>query len=487
MKFRIPAKKVSGFLYMLMLLTAAMVAPAQQSNTLFLMHSVPQSNQLNPAVQLRCKYFVGIPVLNTLHFNYSNTSFTFNDIANESMLELDKVYDFLDRKNGIFAEAIAYPVSLGYRMGDRYFTFSVADKFSTYNSFSKKLAGLLLYGNYPEYVGDPQRFDNTRVNASYYREYSAGYAFFLDKYTRAGVRAKLLFGKANINTGSSRVLLGTDPVRFDLTVAGNVQLNSSLPIVIEQGGDSLIRSISFQELNYFSLLMNPRNVGVAADFGIISEFSDEISLSASILDLGVVRYTHDTYNVGSEVDFFYAGASEGTDFSTAAYFRDLTDSIMNDIKYGVTQESYFAPLPLQVFLGAEIRWSRDITLGLVNRNVLVNRRISSSLTASLNAVIRKHFRASVSLSHLNNTIMNFGAGLAYTGDNFQVYAVSDNVYGLFKPLDVRTVNIRFGMNFMLGCPLKPGKVHRNRNTMLSGKCAWMENKTRRKRNIFKRW
>ena len=34
---------------------------AQQANTLYLMHAVPQSNLLNPAVQIQCRYYVGIP------------------------------------------------------------------------------------------------------------------------------------------------------------------------------------------------------------------------------------------------------------------------------------------------------------------------------------------------------------------------------------------------------------------------------------------
>jgi hypothetical protein len=66
--------------------------------------------------------------------------------------------------------------------------------------------------------------------------------------------------------------------------------------------------------------------------------------------------------------------------------------------------------------------------------------------------------ASLSWSYLNNSPLNLGAGLAYTGRGFQFYAVSDNYLGFFRPFDTRTINLRFGMNLMLACPKKNGRI-----------------------------
>jgi ethanolamine ammonia-lyase large subunit len=63
---------------------------AQQSNTFYLMHAVPQSNLLNPAVQIQCKYFIGIPVLSSIHLNYSNTAFTYNTLAGTDSWNIEK-------------------------------------------------------------------------------------------------------------------------------------------------------------------------------------------------------------------------------------------------------------------------------------------------------------------------------------------------------------------------------------------------------------
>lgn len=437
----------------------------QQSNTLFLMHAVPQSNQLNPAVQPDCKLFIGVPVFNTVHIDYANSSFTYNELTADNALQLDAVYNKLNRMNMVSAEAIGYPLSIGYKLNNNYFSFSISERFNTYNSFSKKLLGLILYGN-QQYVGEVARLNNTRANLSYYREYSLGWAFEWDRFTSFGVRGNLLFGKGNLNTGSSRLRLGTDEETFVLSVFGDVAVNSSYPLTLQQNASGAIRNILIDYPNFFPFLMNPRNVGYSMDFGLIHQYSNEITLSASLIDLGVILWTDDVYNVKANVDFVYEGVMEGTDFSVAAYFRDLSDSLVNDIIYDVSERPYLSPLPTQLFFGGTYRWRKNVNLGLVSRNVLVNRRIKSSLTASVNATYLSRFQGSLSWTYMNNSPFNIGVGIAYTGSGVQFYGVSDNVIGLISPLDSRSVNFRVGMNLLLGCPRNYYRIKSQERTML---------------------
>ena len=62
------------------LLTCFLTSKGQQNNTFYLMHEVPQSNFLNPAVQIKCKWFVAIPALGSTHINISNSTFSFNEL-----------------------------------------------------------------------------------------------------------------------------------------------------------------------------------------------------------------------------------------------------------------------------------------------------------------------------------------------------------------------------------------------------------------------
>lgn len=449
----------------LFFLLVAFAVQAQQANTLYLMHSVPQSGYLNPAVQLKCNWFIGLPLLSTVHVNYSNSAFTYNDLADGTELTLDDVYRRLHRMNMISSEATVYPVSLGYRDGSDYYTFSVADRFTTFNSFSRQLAGMLLYGN-TQFIGETARFNNTRINATYFREYKAGWSRKLDRITTIGARAGLLFGKGSLHTGSSRISLGTDVETFDLDITGDVLLNSSFPLLLEQNSAGAITGAEVQYPGNLAFLVNPRNVGIAADFGVIHAWSDDITLSASLLDVGAILWTDDLYNINAEVDFLYEGVTRGTDFSAAAYFRDLSDSIARDIIYDVTSDPYLSVLPAQLIVGGSYRYNTHVSLGAVVRNMLVNRQVSSSVTAVVNVDFMDRFQGTLSWSWLNNSLMNAGAGLAYTGRGMQVYAVTDNFLGFISPLDSRTINFRFGMNLMLGCPVQFNRMQDNERSMV---------------------
>jgi len=415
------------------------------------MHSVPQSSHLNPAVQPECRLFIGLPGINTVHFNYSNSSFTINELTAGNTLALDAVFDRLYQMNMISAEAAVSLFSVGYRKDLNYYNFSVADRAHMRFSFPRDLAGVLLYGN-ADYVGNVLEIKNTRLNASYYREYSASWSKKWDRFTITGLRAKLLFGKANFHTGRSQVTLGTDIETFELSMKGGVDLNSSFPMVLDFNDAGLIDGVVLEEPNYLAMLMNPRNIGLAFDAGVIYQYSDDLAFSASLLDAGLILWTDDVYNLMGEVDFAYSGVSDEADFSLAGYYRDISDSIAERIFYTITEKPYMSALPVQLVLGGSYRWLKNVNLGLTLRNVPANRGNISSLTASANVRIEEMFRASVSWSLLSNSIRNLGLGVAYTGMGLQVYAVTDNIAGLVLPLNSRTVNLRFGMNLMLGCP-----------------------------------
>ena len=90
------------------LLTNLLSVKAQQNNTFYLMHEVPQSNLLNPAVQIKCKWFVGFPLLTSTQLNYSNSTFSFNELFTTSngsaSLDIGNFYDKIKKTNLVSTE-----------------------------------------------------------------------------------------------------------------------------------------------------------------------------------------------------------------------------------------------------------------------------------------------------------------------------------------------------------------------------------------------
>ena len=428
----------------------------QQNNTLYLLHEVVQSGQLNPAVQPGCKLYVGIPGLNTLQVDYSNSALAYNDIVRGDSMILDNAYNRLGRNNLISAELFLSPVAVGYRYENHYFSFSIQERAYTHNSFSRNLPGLLLDGNFED-RGSVMRIRNTRLNAAWFRSYSAGWSMQYDPYTAFGIRANLMFGKVNLHTGRSLVTLGTDGETFNLDLAGDIELDASFPMEINLDNTGWISSIQPGQIDIPGMILNRRNVGFSTDIGIIHQLNDELTLSASILDLGFILWRDEVNNGYGSVDFSYEGVTTGLDFTSPSFYRELYDSTLNAMDYGFIQDSYLTPLPLKIYLGASYQWTENISFGGVSRITIANRIISPSLTAVTRATLLNNIQATISWSYMNRSINNFGAGLAYTGKGFQVHMITDNFLGFIKPLGTQTLNFRLGMNLMLGCPREKGQ------------------------------
>lgn len=432
--------------------TGPTVLMAQQSNTFFLLHDVPQSNLLNPAVQLKCKYYIGFPVIASLQSNYSNTAFTYNDLAGSDTWGFETVYDQMHRTDLVAGEFNSNLIALGYRHKRHYFTFNISERIGTYNTIPKELIGLALHGN-SGFIGENAKINGLRPSALYFREYAAGYSRVIDSYFTLGARAKMLFGKAGVYPGKSKAGLTTDATTFDLLLNGDYSLNSSFPMTISDSAGNV--SIDFPDpnsLDYMSLLMNRRNIGIAFDFGVIYHYNEKITLSASMLDLGFIKWRSDVNNVNVTGTFNYTGAPPDTDFTSGNYFQQLLDSIREEFYPEFSQDPFISWLPAQIFLGGTYQLRENIYAGLTNRNVIFRHKIHSSFTLSGIADIADRLLATVSWSYLNNSVKNFGAGLALYGRGMQFHIVSDNLLGFFQPFDTRAINIRVGFNLMLGCP-----------------------------------
>lgn len=424
---------------------------AQQANTLYLMHAVPQTNLLNPAVQIACKYYVGIPVLSSIHLNYSNTAFTYNDLASTSTLNIEGVSKQMHRRDLYTGEARINLLGFGYRHKSFYFTFNVSERIRAYQTIPGKLAQMGVNGNWP-YLDKTARFDGFRPGGFHIRDYSVGISKVIGPYLTAGIRAKLLFGKANVSAGPSHLRVLTEEDNFALHMEGDYTLNASFPMTIEEDAEGNITGIVVHEIDPVDYMMNRGNVGVGLDLGLIYKYSENITLSASVLDLGLLRWKTDLNNVHGEGTFDYAGADLSQSLASGSLANEILDSLISSMDVSTSLNPYTYVLPPQVFLAASYRYSEKISFGFVNRNVIYSSKLHSSFTLSGQAELAGSFTGSLSWSYLNNSLLNIGTGIAWHGKGIQFHAVTDNIMGFFYPFDTRTLNLRLGMNLMLGCP-----------------------------------
>ena len=444
------------------------------------MHDLPQSNLLNPAVQIKCKWYVGIPLLASTQLNYSNSSFSFNDVfstaSGSATLDIDNFMSNVKKTNLLSTELHLDLISIGYRKDDYYITFNIAEKVNAAVTYPGSILELAWEGN-TLFLGETEKFNNLRTHTTYYREYALGVSKVWDAYNLFGARVKLLFGKANIYSGKSEMSLYTDPNTFNLEVEGDIKINTSFPITVNQDADGNISGITMGELDPLGFLMNGKNKGFAIDLGWIHKYSDDLTFSASLLDLGFIRWQTDITNIHLSGAFDYSGVGLGTGFDDTEYILDIRDSLVNSFDQTVTQEKYYSWLPTQIYLGAMYQYRPKLGIGVVNRNVIYRNKLHSSLTLSANTTLWNKLSGSLSWSYLNNSYKNVGLALAWHGRGLQFHAVSDNVLGFFKPMDARNLNLRFGFGLMLGCPKNKKeelKMSNDYSPVSEGNCFWVK-------------
>lgn len=462
-------------------------ASAQQANTQYLLHGTPQTSFLNPAVQIGCRWFVGIPALSSAHFSYSNTAFTYRDLSAGNRWNLEKVESQMHRVDFYGSELSLQLLAVGYRHKSSFYTFSVDEKAYLYQTVPLDLASVLVNGNGPA-VGSYASFNAFRPYGSYLRQFSLGASRVVDRNLTAGFRIKLLFGKAGIYTGRSRVGLQTDESYFALQADGTYVLKSSMPVTVEQDGDGNITSITWNEIQYRDFLLNRGNAGIAVDLGIIYRYNPRLILSASLLDLGGIRWGTDINTLSSEGTLIYKGIEGSGAGSASAFLDEIIDTLQSSYTISLSQDPFMMLTPAQLFLGGSYRMREHLSLGLVNRNLFLRSKVHSSLTFSATADYEDRFSGTVSWSYLNRSLENIGLAITRQGPGFQFFLATDNVLGFFRPFDTRTLNLRAGCNLLLGCPRNKKEQMESasyRGIPAGGDCSWTDSQKQRKKRYKK--
>src|SRR6056297_272680 len=175
---------------------------AQQNHTLYYMSQVPQASHLNPAYPSECA-FLGLPLISSAHINLGHSGFSYNQIFPETgqgrILDFAYLEERLHRFDLFNARIHMDLLSLGVPWRDNFFTFRITEKTGGLVHYPKNLFLLPWQGN-RDYIGETATIKRMGLQFNHYREYSLGISRWLSDEIRGGIRAKLLFGKMNLNT-----------------------------------------------------------------------------------------------------------------------------------------------------------------------------------------------------------------------------------------------------------------------------------------------
>ena len=417
---------------------------AQSGLTLYNFNAVPQSLHMNPGYDQQSRLWIALPVISGFYVGYHNSAFTPYELL-ESGTDVNENLDNiinnlkdnsqLDIRNEIDLLGVGFRTKVGFfTVGARLTTEYITD-------YPKDLMRFVRFGNAADDLRTANLSDWDFELLSRYDYYVGWQHKFLDDKLSVGVRAKYIFGMANVYAERTNISVVTqDDSKLILETDA---------LIRTAGATDFINSGGF-EINDVTKTIFPANQGVAIDLGGTYDINEQIQVSASVLDLGSINWKANNYDLVSSGKFEFDGADANLSDDepiNEKYFENLRDSLFSAFEFDtVSGQSYSRSLSPRLFLGGTYSFNEKHAVGILMQSRFFAGQMYSNYSVNYVGRVSRAFQYTVSYSIINNTFNNIGAGISARLGPVQLYLVSDNVFHMVFPSNLQSTNLRVGLN-----------------------------------------
>ena len=469
----------------IIVLTVLMAAPAahaqfDETNNLFY-HTLrtPQSTLLNPAL---------FPTNNTFYIMLPGVDFQFgsplamNDIiyydkpSDRTVIDLNRILSSLKEENDFRLGADVNILGFGFKVNNTFINFNTRLVNHIGLGLPVSTVSALVEGNIGE-DNNPrpvvELVDGDILNATSYLEAGIGVAHrFAPLNLTVGLRAKYLYGVANVQTDNTKIVLNTDPALDSVSASIYYQIQSATFAPYDTNQKKFIFNVG-DLLN-----VGQANSGFAFDIGARYDLGP-FTFSFAINDLSagihwknnVTTWTPSngqgviTFN-GLDVNSMLDNGTFSTD-SLTAY---LNEQLGGMTPHRVADGDYWFAIPTKINLGASFSFAKIFRAGLLFHGQLDRGLFCKSNSLGFAQDIPNTFRWNTTLSLGANLfnwaevvagnsvvydgssldVLNPGIGLVLTPATiFQVYVMADYLSSFYLT-DSKALNVKFGINLLFG-------------------------------------
>lgn len=463
---------------------------AQHPSTLYFLENSPMRHYLNPALQPISKVYVSFPAIGYISAYGGNSSLMMSDIVfkqdGKTMWFLNPEADQTSIMNrlsnglGVRAEAQINLLSFGFRVKDAgYFHFTLNERIDGNTTLPRGLFDFALGGGMKDLNGGMNTFDMTKlgIDLSVYTELGMGYSHQLNEKWSIGGKLKFLYGTAHVGMKNESLALNASSESWNVSGKGAILVAAPLDLPSSIDADTL--GNYSPNINLLSFL-KPQGLGGALDFGITYRPHEMVQITASVTDLGVIRWqkgkkynyaVNGTYDGAGEIVYGDYVDDEGN-FNSEQLMDTVSARIENVYKTALTTESatdgFTKMLSPRLNVGIDANfWDNRIGVGIYSSTKFTPQKIYEEVT--FGAAFRPFhwLQLAASYSIFNGRGSNIGAALGIvTYEGIGLTLVADYVpcyyahYSKERPdgsmLDIpipyktQGVNIAAGINIVIG-------------------------------------
>ncbi len=448
-----------------------------QANTMYYLGNAPQSYLFNPATQPSCDAYVALPVMSEFYINFHTSGISGSDLfwldpETDSILHPFHPKADINEFLGKFGEVESFGLtaqmnlfSIGFRIKDMYFSLDGTIKANNNLTLSKDLMEFLLIGN-----EDGRTYDLSDVGfeSLQYAEIGLNISRNFNDRLQIGIRPKYLAGLATISPVNNNTSLYTSTEEWVLTADYQARVAATgvtIPVdedgLIDFDGEFLFDSTMFSPAGLRKIVSS--NWGLGIDIGVHFKPIEKIQISASVIDLGYIKWRENTQVTSLNGSFVFNGLEQTLDSTNPGDL--LLDSLKESMNISGSNEAFVTTLHPKATLGGRYFLTQGFDVGVLSRMEFYPTYVESDILLLANWRPIPMIAISGSYSLLKENRNTFGLGLGLRLGPLNFYSVIDhlpfqydmaNLDGIPIPLpvDVSEYSVKFGFNLMFGCNQK---------------------------------
>jgi hypothetical protein len=488
--------------YVLLILLLASViydTSAQNSQVLYYMN-LPQKHLLNPALRPSNSVYIGLPALSGINVNLNNNFISFQDVFMKSAksdsvisifhpdYDINRFLPKIKDINSLETQTLIQLFGLGFNAGnDLYIFFDVNERVEANFALPGDILRFGLLGN-EQFVGNKIDLSGLRADIRSYTEAGLGFSKNILDNLRIGVKGKLLFGigTATIDNKALGITVNED---YSHVFEADLAVNVSAPLIYKEDSEGNIESMEFDTTRFNSTrkiidyFLSAQNMGLGIDIGAEYKITDRLTVSASVTDLGYIKWKRDAKNLKADSRFEFSGVDMADvynrDITLDSLGKEYLDTLGNLFNFNNTAIPFNTMLPVGFSAGGSYNLTKNVSVGVLSYTRIIGKQIREALTLSANVNFSNALSFSLAYTAANHRYDNLGAGLALRAGCFQFYLISDNIpvgmnkivftseensggnnpprtksHQIWIPENLQTLHLRLGMNFSFGNNVK---------------------------------